>query len=97
MTKAHIVALILRYVKFIRSIFFLLWLAVCFVLVVGIFQLAYFNFTGRFIMVQPQSGVEFLERWAVVGFLLDALVVGLIYRWFVRRKARRKRQNLDGK
>ena len=48
-------------------------------------------------MVQPQSGVEFLERWAVVGFLLDALVVGLIYRWFVRRKARRKRQNLDGK
>lgn len=90
MTKAHIVALIISCVKVIRGIFFLLWLVVCFILVVGIFQLAYFNFTGDFIMVQPQSGVEFLERWAVLGFLLDALIVGLIYRWFVRRKTKRK-------
>tara|TARA_A100001391_G_scaffold40259_3_gene22548 strand:+ start:2096 stop:2344 length:249 start_codon:yes stop_codon:yes gene_type:complete len=79
-------------VGFIRSFFLLVWLAACFILLLGILQLAHFSFTGEFIMVQPQSGVEFLERWAVLGFLLDALVVGLIYRWFVRRKARRKEQ-----
>ena len=56
----------------------------------GILQLAYYTFTGEFLMVQPQPAFDFLERWAVLGFLLDALVIGLIYRWFVRRKASRK-------
>ena len=60
-------------------------MVVCFVLVIGIFLLISILQANSLWFNRNQEW-NFLERWALLGFLLDALVVGLIYRWFVRRE-----------
>lgn len=77
---------------FIRTVFFLAWLASGFVILAGFLQLTYFTVNGEFLYVSPASAMNFLEQWAILGFLLDAIVIGLIWKWFVRRKAKKTKE-----
>jgi len=77
-------------VSVLRKLILIGWLCACFVLLAGIFQIGYYSFTGNFLDIQPQSVINFLERWAILGFLIDALIIGLIFRGFIRWRERKR-------
>lgn len=75
--------------KVLRRLLFAGWVASCFILLMGILQIAYYSFTGNFLDIQPQEAIEFLERWAILGFIIDALIIGLLFRAFIRWRERK--------
>lgn len=65
---------------------FYLWVFLLVFIIIGIAQQLTYHYTGSYLTFNP---VEIIEKWGPLGFVVDALLIGLFLRWWVRRKNRK--------
>ena len=57
---------------------------------IGLIQISYYVETGNYLMFNPEEVYDLLSVYAPLGFLVDIVVIGLIFRYFVRRQNRKR-------
>ena len=77
----------------LRKIAFILWLCLCLFIVIGLLQISYYAETGNYLMFNPEEVYDLLSVYAPLGFLIDIVVIGLIFRYFVRRQNRKREES----
>ena len=57
---------------------------------IGIIQFSFYSYTGDYLTFNPEEVYDVLEVYGPLGFLIDIVVIGLLFRFFVKRQKRKK-------